>query len=355
MNKHFFYFLHSKHLFLKLLVFLPKSVYTINHLLHKFNLRVPKSVLVGNVISVSSLSTRLTTSSTGLKVKFFTSCLKFVNTMLSPSRKINMDRCSHTSSKIGWTGVNVTILGIKAEVLSRFFLDRVSHSLDTSSKSLKNTLDIPTLLHGDDSKLILFIDPNEEGLGSIVEDTTTLRPVSLHTSNSKLSISRDKQEVIINKLLSNLLIHSSQGVIFSSKIPTECSSSTLHEAFNSNTLFLGDSRRQTKSINGATNTNSGRVNRNIRSNVTLDLSSIHVRGVFRISRDSMVFLDDRIKNWSKVLVGIPITSINTTMLVIKLNSTSNGLDQSKSRSLGLDSLQFLPFVLSDMRGYKRML
>merc|ERR1712227_998710 len=266
-----------------------------------------------------------------------------------------MDRGPHTSTQVCRARVDVTILGIQAEVLSRFFLDRVSNSLDTSGKSLKDTLDISTLLHGDDSQLILFIDPYKEGLSIIVEDTTTLRPVSLHTSNSKISISRDKQEVIINKLLSNLLIHSSKWVICTSKITTECSSSTLHEAFNSKTLFLGDSRRQTKSVNGATNTDSGRVDRNIRSNVTLDLSSIHVRGVSRISRDSMVFLDDWIKHWSKVLIGVPITSIDTTMLVIKLNSTSNGLDQSESRSLGLDSLQFLPFVLSDMRGNKRML
>merc|ERR1712061_466192 len=118
-----------------------------------------------------------------------------------------MDRGPHTSTQVGRARVNITILGIQAEVLSRLFLDRVSNSLDTSCKSLKDALDISTLLHGDDSELILFIDPDEEGLSSIVEDTSAFGPVSLHTSNSKVSVSRDEEKVVINKLLSDLLIH----------------------------------------------------------------------------------------------------------------------------------------------------
>merc|ERR1719328_813374 len=107
---------------LELLVFFPELVYSINHLLNKFNLRVSKSVLVGDIISMTSLTTRLTTGSTGLQVKLFTSGLQFINTMLCPSRQVNMDRCSHSSSKIGWARVNISILGIKAEVLSGSFL-----------------------------------------------------------------------------------------------------------------------------------------------------------------------------------------------------------------------------------------
>jgi len=174
-----------------------------------------------------------------------------------------MDRCSHSSTKIGWARVDVTILGIKTEVLSRFLLDRVTNSLDSSCKSLKDTLDITSLLHGDDSELILFIDPDEEGLGIIVEDTTSLRPISLHTSNSKISITRNKQEMIINQLLSDLLIHSSKRVVLSSKITREGRCSTLHEALNSKSLILSDSRRQSKSINGSSNSDSCRMHWNI--------------------------------------------------------------------------------------------
>merc|ERR1712045_330248 len=97
-------------------VLFPELVDSINHLLDKLHLRVSKSVLVGDVISVSSLATRLSTGSTGLQVKLFTSCLELVNSMLGPSRKVNMDRGPHTSTKVGGARVDVTILGIQAEV-----------------------------------------------------------------------------------------------------------------------------------------------------------------------------------------------------------------------------------------------
>merc|ERR1719362_247032 len=215
----------------------------------------------------------------GLQVKLLTSLLQFVNTVLGPSRQVNMDRGSHTSTKIGGAGMNVSILGIKAEVLSGLLFDTVSNCLDTSSKPLKDTLDISSLLHGNDSELILLIDPDKECLGIIMEDTSALRPVTLHTSNSQVSVTRNKEEVVINKLLSDLLIHASKWVVLSSKVTREGSSSVLHEIFNSNTLLFGDSRAEAKSINGSSNPDSGRVNRNITVNISIDFSSIHIRGV----------------------------------------------------------------------------
>merc|ERR1712179_693010 len=70
-------------------------------------------------------------------------------------------------------------------------LHRVLNSFDSTSKTLKYTLDITSLLHGDDPSLIFLIDPEKEGLGSVVEDSTALGPVTLHTSNSKVRVSTD--------------------------------------------------------------------------------------------------------------------------------------------------------------------
>merc|ERR1712045_656621 len=81
---------------LQFLVLLPELVDSINHLLDELNLRVSKSVLVGDVIGVSCLATRLSAGSTGLQMQFFTSSLELVNSMLGPSRKVNMDRGPHT-------------------------------------------------------------------------------------------------------------------------------------------------------------------------------------------------------------------------------------------------------------------
>jgi len=76
---------------LKNLVFFPELVDTINHLLDKFNLRVSQPVFVGDVIGVTSLATTLSSGSTRLQVELFTSLFEFLNTVLCPSRKVNMN------------------------------------------------------------------------------------------------------------------------------------------------------------------------------------------------------------------------------------------------------------------------
>ena len=56
-----------------------------------------------------------------------------------------------------------------------FIVSKLAHSFDVgggSAKSVENFNDSSSLLHGDDSKLIFFVDPNEESLGNIVEDTS---------------------------------------------------------------------------------------------------------------------------------------------------------------------------------------
>merc|ERR1719192_2668543 len=212
--------LHGLHavLLLPFKVFLVEGVDSVNHDLDQLNLRVSKTMLVGDVISAASLATRFSTGATGLDSKFLTASLKFVNRFLGPAREVNMDRGTHTSSQVGGAGVDKSVLLRESIVLSRFSLYRVSNSLDTTSKAFEDTLNISSLLHGDDTGLIFFIDPEKECFGIIVEDTTTLRPVTFHTSNSKVTISAHEEEVIINKLLANLFIHTSERIVFSSKI-----------------------------------------------------------------------------------------------------------------------------------------
>ena len=129
--------------------------------------------------------------------------------------------------------------------------------LKLPGQSLEDTLDITTLLHRDDTRLIFLIDPNKESLLLVVEDTTALRPVTLHTSHSQVAVTRHEQEVVINKLLTDLLIHTSQWVVAASQITLEPFKGSGDQLLNSNTLFSGDSGRQTKSLNGTTNTDPG--------------------------------------------------------------------------------------------------
>merc|ERR1711936_443680 len=340
---------------LVLLVLLPQGVDTVNHLLDQLNLRVSEPVLVGDVIGVSGLATGLSTGSTGLQVQLLAASLQLVNAVLGPARQVNVDGSPHASTKVGGAGVDVTELLAKAEVLARLSLDRVLDSLDTLGQPGEDFPDSASLLHGDDTELILFVNPDKEGLISVVEDATTLGPVALHAGNSQVPVSRHEQEMVVNKLLANPLVHSSQGVVLSSKVGREALDSVDHQLLNSSTLLLGDTGRQTKSINRATNTDSARVNRGISNNISLELAGIHVGGVPGRGADSVVLLDQGVEHRGEVLVGVPVTSVDTAVLVVKLNSAGDGLDEGESRSLGLDSLELLPFILGDILGNKRVL
>ena len=81
-----------------------------------------------------------------------------------------------------------------------------------SCKSSENCSDVGTLLHGDDPELVLFIDPDEEGLLVVVENTSALWPVSVETTRIKEAITLFKEEMIVNQLLLLLRSHGSKRV-----------------------------------------------------------------------------------------------------------------------------------------------
>merc|ERR1719391_1448824 len=218
-------------------------------------------------------------------------------------------------------------------------------------QSAEDSLDITTLLHGDDTGLVLFIDPEEERFGIVVEDTTSLGPVTLHSSDSQVTISTHEEEMIINKLLSDLLVHSSERIVRSSKIAGQLGQSAAHQLLNIDSLLLGDSGGQTKSINVPSNPDSGGVDRDFGINV----ADIHVRSVLGIRGDSMVFLDDGIKDLCKVLVRVPAAGIDATVLVVKFNSTSTGLGEGETTGLGLNVLHLIPAFLGHMLSHKGVL
>merc|ERR1719481_1387339 len=98
------------------------------------------------------------------------------------------------------------------------------------------------------------------------------------------------------------------------------------------------------------NTDTGGVNWSRGVDISLDLSNIHVTGVNCIRSDAMVLLDQGVEHLSKNLIRVPVTSINTAVLIIKLHSTSNGLGEGEAAGSGLDTAQLLPDGLGHILG-----
>jgi hypothetical protein len=71
-----------------------------------------------------------------------------------------------------------------------------------SGESAEDSLDISSILHRDNSELILFIDPDQESLGIVVEDTTTRWPVSVEIACFEESVTFPKELLeIFSKVL----------------------------------------------------------------------------------------------------------------------------------------------------------
>jgi len=348
-----FMFLHAV-LLLPLEVLLPEGVDTVNHDLDELNLGVSKTMLVGDVVGVASLSAGLSPGSTGLDGELLASGLQLVNSLLGPSGKVDVHGGAHASSKIGGAGVDVAVLLIQTEVLANLSLDAVADSLDASGETTEDSLDIATLLHGDDAELILLVDPDKEGLGIVVVDTAALGPVALHAGNSQVAITGNEEEVIVDQLLADLLVHAGEGVVGAGEVTGHLGESLGDDLLNTDALLLGDSGGETESIDGTTDANTGGVYGDIGVDVSLNLLNIHVRGVLGIGGDSMVLLDDSIKDIGEILVGIPVTGVDAAVLVVELNSAGNGLGEGEAGGLGDDVLVFVPSLLGHVLGHQRV-
>merc|ERR1711929_4653 len=249
-------------------------------------------------------------------------------------------------------GVDVAVSLIKSKVLAGLGLDRVADGLDAASQALEDTLDVSSLLHGDDSGLVLLVHPQEEGLGLVMEDASALGPVTLHAGDLEVSVSRHEEEVVVNKLLADSLVHASEGVVGTSEVTGQLGQGGGHQLLNVDSLLLGDSGGETESIDVTSNTDTGGVDGNLRVDVAVDLGGVHVRGVLSVGRDAMVLLNQGVEDDGKVLVGVPVTSIDTAVLVVELDGAGAGLGQGEATGLGLDVLELIPLILGDVLSHK---
>jgi hypothetical protein len=122
------------------------------------------------------------------------------------------------------------------------------------SETLEDTLDVTALLHGNDAELILLVDPDQESLSRVVEDTATLWPVTLHTSDLQVGVTRHEEEMVIDQLLTSFVVHALQGVVDTGQVSLQGGEGVLHQSLNVHTLLLGDSGGKTVSLDVATNT-----------------------------------------------------------------------------------------------------
>ena len=139
----------------------------------------------------------LTVGTTNLDVVLVSDLLE-LSLVLGELGQLDVDGGSEGSTEVSRAGGNVTEMFILGELAVLLNLG------GGSGESAEDGLDISSVLHRDNSELIFFIDPDQESLGIIVEDTTTAGPVSVEVASLEESVTLSKE--IVNNLFESIII-----------------------------------------------------------------------------------------------------------------------------------------------------
>ena len=161
---------------------LDEGLDTVNHVLNKVLLGSTQSSLVGDIEdSVVGLGV-LSVDTSDLDIVLVGNGLELF-LLLHKLWKLDMNGGSEGGTEVSWARGDVTEMLIVRELANGFDVS------SSSAESVEDLEDTSSLLHGDNSQLILLIDPDEESLGVIVEDTSARWPVSVKVACGQESVS----------------------------------------------------------------------------------------------------------------------------------------------------------------------
>merc|ERR1712126_674023 len=180
--------------------------------------------------------------------------------VLGQGGKLDADTGAEASSQVGWAGQDVSemlVPHVRVAALLHQGLD-LGQAL---AETLEDSLDITTLLHGDDAEMVLLVDPDQEGLGVVMPDTATVGPVTGHTGAGEEG--RDglvEEEVIVDQLILLGLGHLGKGVVLALELTLEAGEGIDGDLLNGTTLTTRAVGGKGDSLDGAAGTDAGRVN-----------------------------------------------------------------------------------------------
>ena len=149
---------------------------TVVHVLDKLDLTTAETTPVGDIEDAIAGIGVLAMLATDLDVVLVSDGLE-AGPVLHEVGEADVDGRAHGSTKVG---------GARGDVAKMVVVGKLGHSLDvggSASEALEDGTDVGAGLHGDDTELILLVDPDEESLGSVVEDTTAAGPVAVQAAS----------------------------------------------------------------------------------------------------------------------------------------------------------------------------
>lgn len=172
------------------LLSVDKGMDSVNHVLHKLLLRSSESPSIRDIKDSIICLGMLTVDTTDLNEVLISDAVELIF-VVHELRQLDMHRSSEGSTKISRARSDVT----EMIVLGEFAL--LLNGLSSSTESIEDFFDSSSLLHRNNSELILLIDPDEESLGLVMEDTTTRGPVSVEITSFKEPVSFSKRKMLV--------------------------------------------------------------------------------------------------------------------------------------------------------------
>jgi len=97
-------------------------------------------------------------------------------------------------------------------------LGNLLDSIGSLSESSEDGKDVRSLLHRNDTELVLFVNPGQELLLFVMEDTSASGPVTVETAGVEEAVTFLEKEVIFDKLLSVNLSHGAKSIVLALKL-----------------------------------------------------------------------------------------------------------------------------------------
>jgi len=310
------------------------------HFLDSLEFSETHAALVGDVVDATFCLSVFTTGSAHLQVELAGNLLK-LGTVSCELGEFDVDGSTDGGSEIGWAE------GKESETVVVAEGDALFDFVDSAGKTTEDLSEIASHLHGDDTKVILFVAPDQEGFVVIVVDTTASWPVTAGIGSLEETIALLEQEVIINQLLLDILAHSSQGVVFALQLTGETGKGLGDFLFHFLVHGLGEAGVEGVSFHGATASHSGR-DHILALRVDIDkgvnITEVLGRVLVGLLETNVVVFNDGVKEGSEKGVSLGIRGVDTDTRVKILNTRLNNIKEGCTK-LGLFGLELIKDAL----------
>ena len=118
-----------------------------------------------------------------------------------------MHGATHASANVRWAAGQRAENRVHHEgsVCAGLLLDAFLDQLGTLSETSEHAKHVTALLHRDDAQMVSLVEPVDEGLALVVENTAAFWPVRVVPAGRLHAVLATEQEVVVNEALALLV------------------------------------------------------------------------------------------------------------------------------------------------------